>query len=73
MNGTFIDSITVGGSAFVSGQIMQGDEVIAIDGKKISPHNIRSELVGSDIPGSNAIFLIRRRIDAAVSRAACCA
>ena len=72
MNGTFIDSITVGGSAFVSGQIMQGDEVIAIDGKKISPHNSLSELVGSDIPGSNAIFLIRR-IDAAVRRTACCA
>ena len=60
LNGTFIESLDMGGSAFVSGELYQGDEVLKIDEADVSYENISERLIGSDVAGTIVTLLVRR-------------
>ena len=59
MDGLTIDSLVVGGPAFRSGQLGQGDLVLAIDRQPVDPTNVLHALRGSDRPGSTLQLTVR--------------
>jgi C-terminal processing protease CtpA/Prc len=61
LSATIVESLVLGGSAHVSGEIQLGDQIIEIDGKSVtSSSEIYEKLCGCDIPGTHVSVLIRR-------------
>ena len=61
LNTTFIESLVLGGSAYVSGEFQPDDQIVEIDGKSVTPSSdIHAARCGCDIPGSQVSLVIRR-------------
>ena len=60
LNGTYVESLVMGGSAFVSGDIWQGDEVLQVEGQDVSSQDIEKHIIGCDIAGTSVSILFRR-------------
>jgi hypothetical protein len=60
LKGTSVDYTVVGGPAYSSKQIAPGDSVLRIDGVKVTVDNIKTLLVGNDIPGSPVSIALGR-------------
>lgn len=49
-----------GTPAYMSKQIMKGDQIVEVDGQSVNESNLRALLVGCDVPGSLVTIKIRR-------------
>jgi hypothetical protein len=59
-NGLTIDNMVVGGPAYNSGQLEQGDVVLQIDHAPITAEGLLPALIGSDIPGTTVTLTVRK-------------
>jgi hypothetical protein len=55
-----ITSVLVGGPAFNSKRVYEGDQIIGIDGNSVSPEHVRSSLQDGDMHGSVVELLLKR-------------
>jgi hypothetical protein len=58
LTGTLVDQTVIGGPAHSSKIIFPGDAILKIDGIIVTSENIRSQLLGCDIPGSTVILTL---------------
>jgi C-terminal processing protease CtpA/Prc len=52
INGTKVDNLLVGGPAYNSKEMTQGDVILKVDSVDVTEENIRDLLVGNDTPGT---------------------
>ena len=52
INGTTVDNLLVGGPAYSSKKLAQGDIIISVDSTEATEANIVELLVGNDTPGT---------------------
>ena len=52
ISGTTVDNLLVGGPAYSSKQLSQGDVILQVDSVEATPSNIVDLLVGNDSPGT---------------------
>ena len=57
---TTVINTLVGGPAF--GCLYEGDEIIKIDGHTVSVEDVSRYIRGQDIPGSQSIFTVLRKV-----------
>jgi len=55
-----ITSVLVGGPAFNSKRVYEGDQIIGVDGNSVSPEHVRSSLQDGDMHGSVVELLLKR-------------
>jgi hypothetical protein len=65
LNDLTIHGMVVGGPAFKSRQVLVGDRIIAVDGKRVGLDDYEEALVGSDVPDSEVILTVYRESDGA--------
>ena len=60
MNGKVVDSLEMGGTAFVCGEVCQGDEILRIDEVDVSTKTASDQLTGTDIAGTIVTIVLQR-------------
>ena len=60
LSGTRIDHIVVGGPAFRSGKLDNGDSILRVDGVDATTDTIHDLLIGTDIPDSTVLVSIQK-------------
>ncbi len=60
LKGTMIDSVVVGGPAFLSTCLGRGDVVLEVDGRNVTDQTIEILLAGNDKPGSLAVLTVAK-------------
>ncbi|EKX52584.1 hypothetical protein GUITHDRAFT_101749 [Guillardia theta CCMP2712] len=64
LNGLVVRGIVPGGPAFASKRLCVNDEILSVDGKDATPHNVTKLLQGCDKPGSWVQLRVRSQSSA---------
>ena len=63
LKGTMIDSVVVGGPAFLSTCLGPGDAILEVDGRNVTEQTIEILLAGNDKPGSLVVLTVAKAND----------
>jgi C-terminal processing protease CtpA/Prc len=56
----FVQFLLPGGPAHASGKIVNGDQIIKVDGIQVDGNGLLQAITGSDMPGSSVTFTIQK-------------
>ena len=61
LNDCTVENLVVGGPAFISRKISNGDTIRCIDSVAVNADNILQHLVGSDVPGTDVLLDVEKK------------
>ncbi len=56
----FVQFLLPGGPAHASAKIVNGDQIIKVDGIQVDGNGLLQAITGSDIPGSSVTFTVQK-------------